>query len=469
MEKVQIMGTDEEVTEETTKLEKLVEAAGTSIDKDDHLWRPITNDVTRDLSLVKQQRMQKLAVFLWESNLLADRLIELPLAFILGDGIKLTVPDEKYQEVLNCFWSDPVNRMDLTLEEKLRELGLFGEQCYPAFVNEIDGHVRTGYLDPSLIETVVQDPDNAQIPIGVVTTKNKGVARRFRIIMNADEDVFTERTQEIRKTFTDGDVFYFRIRGLSNGSRGRSDLLPQMDWLDAYDQFMFGELDRNDSLRAFIWDVLVKGASQDEIDEKAKNIQVPDSGGVRVHNENEEWAAVAPELNSADTAAGARLFRNHILGGATIPEHWFGGGGDVNRSTAGEMDEPTFKILGMRQRRLRYMLEFIGTFVVRQAALANKETVGKDHVAYQVVCEVPDMVQRDTTKYAAALQQVVVAMVAAINGKLVTREFAIKMVTQTAKRLGIECEAEDLIKDLEKERTDDEEDDLPDEDVVEAV
>ena len=32
---------------------------------------------------------------------------------------------------------------------------------------------------------------------------------------------------------------------------------------------------------------------------------------------------------AGDTVATARLMRNHILGGAGVPEHWFGGGGDV--------------------------------------------------------------------------------------------------------------------------------------------
>jgi hypothetical protein len=50
--------------------------------------------------------------------------------------------------------------MSLKLPKKVRELSIYGEQCYPTFVNELDGFVRLGYLDPSLIETIVKDPDN---------------------------------------------------------------------------------------------------------------------------------------------------------------------------------------------------------------------------------------------------------------------------------------------------------------------
>jgi len=438
-------------TQAAEKPEKFVEAAGSSIDPDEDQWRPLTGNNDRDLEPIKQDRMQKLAKFLWESNLIADRIIELPLAFMLSDGVRLKVPDEEAQAVIEKFWYDPINNMDLALEEFARELALFGEQCYPVFVNQVNGHVRLGYLDPAEIDDVITDPDNKRQPIGIKTKKDgKGNYRRYRIIINADESVFGARARRKRKTFTDGECFYFRIRGLASGARGRSDLLPQMDWLDAYDQFLFGELDRNQGLRAFMWDVLIKGADESEVQKKAKSIQVPRSGGVRVHNESEVWTPQAPDMNAADTTQSARLFRNHALGGATIPEHWFGGGGDVNRSTAGEMDEPTFKILAARQRRLKYMLEVIGTFVIRMWADAQGKRIDESDREYWVTCELPEMVQRDTTKYAAAMQQVVSSCVAAMNAQLMTREVAIEIIVATARRLGVDKEPAQLLKDVEK-------------------
>lgn len=447
-------------TDETEQV-KFVEAAGASVDADEDQWRPLSGNHARDLEPMKQDRMQKLAKFLWESNLLADRIIELPLAFILGDGVKLTSPDTEAQTVLDKFWYDPINKMDLSLIEFARELALFGEQCYPVFVNQVNGHVRLGYLDPAEIDKVITDPDNARQPIGVHTKKDtKGNYRKYRVIINAGEDVFGTRARRKRKTYTDGDCFYFRIRGLASGSRGRSDLLPQMDWLDAYDQFLFGDLDRVAALRAFFWDVTIKGATQPECDARAKSLSLPTSGGTRVHNESETWAAVTPEIQSSDTSTAGRTFRNHVLGGATIPEHWFGGGGDVNRSTAGEMDEPTFKILGMRQRHIKYMLEEIGTFVIYQwAEKAGRRNV-VDNPDYWVTCELPEMVQRDTTKYAAALQQVVTAVVALINAKLITREVAIELIVSTAKRLGVDKDAKQLLEDVENMLQDQADDDI---------
>jgi hypothetical protein len=141
---------------------RLIEAAGASVEADEDQWRRLTGDGNRDLMPLTQARMREVARYLWEQNLLGNRLVELPLAYLLAEGVRLDSEDEQGQKALDRFWNDPNNAMDLKLPKKARELALYGEQCYPAFVNEHDGHVRIGYLDPVLIETVVGDPDNPE-------------------------------------------------------------------------------------------------------------------------------------------------------------------------------------------------------------------------------------------------------------------------------------------------------------------
>lgn len=440
-------------TEPAPRAETMREAAGTYADADEDQWRKLTGDADRDLSPMTQDRMQKMAAYLWESNLMANRLIELMVAYLLAEGVKLTCKDDLGQKTLNRFWRDPINNMPLKLAEKVRELALFGEQCYPVFLNEVSGAVRLGYLDPSLIGTVVMDPDNASQPIGVVTKKDrKGNSRRFRVIINGPEEVFTARTREIRAGFTDGPCFYIRVNNMAAGGRGRSDLLAQADWLDAYDSFLFGELDRAKFMRAFFWDVTLKGATEDQVKKKASEISAPSPGAVRVHNDSEEWKAETPDLKAADSSEHARLFRNHVLGGATIPEHWFGGGGDVNRSTAGEMGEPTFKVFSMRQGLWKIVLEDMGRYVLRQDALATggREPDFEDE-AYEVEAVFPELTSRDTTKWAAALQQVATAMLVMVNAQLITRATAVKMLATVAGRLGVEIDAEAEIAAAEAE------------------
>ena len=424
------------------------EATGVQVDADEDQWRKLTGDAQRDLSPMTQQKMQKIAHYLWEANLLANRIIELPVAYLLAEGVALKVDGESEeakanQATLDRFWADPINQMDLKLPKKVRELALFGEQVYPAFANEHNGAVRLGYLDPSLIETVVKDPDNPEQPIGIVTVKDrKGRARRYRVVINGDEDAFTSRTQSIRETFADGDAFYFQVNDLSSGSRGRSDLLAQADWLDGLDQFMWGELDRAAFLRAFIWDVTLKNADRATVEKRAKEIRTPSPGTINVHNDSELWEAMAPELKGYENAATARLFRNHVLGGASLPEHWFGGGGDVNRATAAEMGGPTFKMLAMRQRVWKHILESIGRYVLMKKASVESAKPDWSKPEWRVQAVFPDLVNEDVDKFANALSKIAIAAAAMVENNFITKKTALALIALVAGRLGLEIDAD---------------------------
>jgi len=437
---------------------RFVEAAGATIDhEDEEGWRRLTGDSNRDLAPMTQDRMLRLAHYVWRTNLLANRLIELPLAYLLAQGVSWRVDDEEAQGALDRHWRDGLNAWDIKLVKRARELGLFGEACYPVFRSDITGVVRIGYLDPVEIATVVMDPANREQPIGIVTKKNlKGESRRYRVIVNVPEDAFDERTQEIRKTFTTGDCFYFRVNDLCSASRGVSDLLAQLDWLDAYDQFLFGEVDRSSASRAFIWDVTLKGATPDEVAQRAKKITAPRSNSVRVHNDAEEWKAEAPALNSYDAASAARLIRNHMLGGATVPEHWYGGAEDVNKSTGSSMTEPTEKMLQMRQTFLGYMLMTIGEYVIRShwRVLDREPSAKQQAILLSLQVQWPEMTAKDTTKYAASLQQIVTAVAQSIAEGLLTRSTALRLIAAMAERLGVDIEVEEELEAALREQID---------------
>lgn len=181
----------------------LREAAGSQSNEDDEGWTRLSGDYAgsrRDLTPMRQDRMQRIAEWLWQSNLLANRLVELPLAYLLAEGVTLQCTDEDNQKLLDGFWRDPINNFPLKLEARARDLALKGEQCYIAHVNTGNGVVRLGYLDAGNIAHVVMDPDNPEQPIGVVTKKDaKGKHHKYRVIvLGEDSDLFSDRTVKIR-------------------------------------------------------------------------------------------------------------------------------------------------------------------------------------------------------------------------------------------------------------------------------
>lgn len=435
------MGTGVDARTET----RMLEAAGVTVDADDENWRRLSTDGRRDLAPVTQRRAQELAVYLWEANRLGNRLIELPLAFLLAEGVSLQVEDPEAQGWLDEMWLDPVNRLDLTLENKARELAMYGEQCWPAFVNEISGRVRLGYIDPSLIDQVIVDPHNGALPIGIAVLKPSGKRKLYRVIVNADEDdVFPPGSpaRRLRDGMVDGQCFYFRVNHLTAGRRGRPDVLSAIDWCDGYEQLLFGELERGTAMRSAIWDVTLKNATAEEVKERAKEIETPAPLSVRVHNDSETWAPLAPQLGAGDASVAARLFRNHVLGGSTIPEHWYGDGGDVNRATAGEMGEPALKVLAMRQRTLKLVLEELGRFTIRQrlAAIGRSVVDLSRDKAFQPRAVFPELTRRDLAKATTALAQLASALLPLIERGLMTEETALRAIALVAAQLGLEID-----------------------------
>ncbi len=155
--------------------------------------------------------------------------------------------------------------------------------------------------------------------------------------------------------------------------------------------------------------------------------------------------------NLSDTDTSAKLFRNHVLGGATIPEHWFGGAGDVNRATGEDMSGPTFKMMSMRQAFIGFILQELAKYVIRQWHLATQKTEPDfTDERFKVCVHWPEMVAKDTTRYASALQQVTQAVSQGISEQLLSRETGLKIIQSIAGRLGVEFDADTELEAIAK-------------------
>lgn len=377
----------------------------------------ISQQPERDLPGVTRDREIELAYFLYKTNILAGRMVELKRDFVVGDGFQVSSPDPEVQRALDEFWTDPVNRFDQEIGQRVLELGLYGEAAYPVFTTPNMGRVRLGYLDPARIDQVIADPENAAILIGIETKGIQGKRKRYPIVLSGEERaMLSPEAQRLRLSFPDNPIFFFTVNRVTNATRGSSDLLRKLDWLEAYEGWMFGRLEYFSQLGAFIWDVLLKGMNADQIREWLRDNPPPKPNSVRAHNEQVEWNAVSPELKAADIGAGARLFRNHILSDDGWPEHWFSEGGDVNRASAAEMGDPIIKSLTARQGVVKQMIVAMQRYNLRSRVAAGSlprtvtiERGGEPQTvapweAFEV--SAPEIASRDLTRLGGVIVQV---------------------------------------------------------------
>lgn len=340
----------------------------------------------RGLTPLDQSRMIEIAVYLYDANPMAKSLIELINDFIVGEGFALKSKHEDLQRILDTFWHDPVNAWPQKQFQRFRQLSIFGDQTWPTFVRRGDGRVRLGYIDPANIQAVMTDPDNAEVLVSVHRKQPPGMNLPPIPIIRVDERSGS-RTEgylmggDPRAGDTISGTFFFAINNLSNSPRGRSDLLTIFDWLDLYDQFLFGQAERAAHLSDFVYDVTLKGFTPDQMRQWAVDNPMPTGASMRVHNENVTWQVVSPNLQASDVSEQARTIRGQIATPHRLPEGWLFQGAESNRAILAEQAIPTYKYLSRRQHQVKAMLQHIGEFVRDQAIIAGAlPKIGRAHV-----------------------------------------------------------------------------------------
>jgi hypothetical protein len=372
----------------------------TSGDGEDAKFQRITSPQTlRDLNPLMHDRMQQVCFFLAVTTPFGKRIVEIITSYVVGERFKVICEDPAAQAIVDRFWDDEINDMENRVQAMCNELTTFGEFCVPVTVNPVDGFVRLGYIDPMQIDAVeygkMTTPGGDQevsFPVAVRLRKEVGVPEQKRLsIVRTDEDIMSESYG-----YLTGETFYFAINKAMSASRGLSELFSLADWIDVFDQMIFDFADKVRFLNSFVWKYTLNGADQKTVEKYQKSItdNPPRQGGVHVTNDKVDIEALTPDFKGADMSAGAEMVKKYGLGGAGLPDWFFGDSGSGNRSTAQEMQGPTGKKLLTRQNHQVNCIKRMTTFVLQQAKLHG--TLGVN-VNTNHTIEVPELLVRDLT------------------------------------------------------------------------
>lgn len=491
---------------------------------------------TRELNPLQHQRSIELAYLLYESNPLGKAIVETTRDFVLGDDPTVTVTEEddaarqEQQSVINRFWDDSINLFNIKLPNKVMELGLYGEQCYPVEINPVDGSVRLGYIDPAAIQKVLVDPRNVERELAIITYvrdvsgmpeekwykiiapdenpnsewfgRLRGISMEGPSLHNQNDDqgadgaafdpsvvqsgdqangngsarsgFLGDRDANVAPTGMGnsgrdpasvywydtegrlcshkvaGSCFYFTVNKVSNATRGRSDMLSLIDWVDAYDQLLFNEVDRGLLLKAFIWDVSLEGYNDNQIAEYKKANPQPRPGAVRYHNNRVVWQAVTPDLKAADSKEAADLILSYIATGARLPKTWLAGTMDVNKATAQELSTPALVRLSGRQKLIKWIIFHILTFVLDQAEIKGtikkraKEKGFLSPKLWAMHVNLPDLKQTNQIAVAQAINNIVVGLGLAVQQGMIDLVLARECVVMFIQQMGVEVNLTEL-------------------------
>lgn len=444
-------------------------------DPDEHLgpagggtryMRSITGDKLRlverkELPPHVRTKVQKVAAQLWDGNPLARRFIVRLVNYLLGDGITVQAKHDNeatksaIQEVIDRFWKDRRNRIARRLPRWLAALETYGELALVTTVNPATGLVRLAYVSPSRILDVKSEPGDIEHLTQLHLQRWESGSENdpdVREIVRPDESDPEAGSKHYGRLA--GQAFYWGVNHLPDMVRGRPSQLVVADFLDADDQLIWNLLERTAFGNAFVWDVTLMGADDDEIKRwRRENGAPPKPGSVVVHNDKVTYEAKSADLKSMDSVTQHDLLAGVIALAHGMPAMWFTAQNDPNRANGENLTGPTLKDMTAKQRQVREMVSDLVAFQLDQAVLvgvlaANDIPDPYDHFTV----EMPDLSAADTAAASSALGAIVAAVVMANKEGLITKELAVRATTMILNQLGLEADAAEVLEQATKEK-----------------
>jgi len=418
---------------------------GASGTEEDYFWRRLSDNWTQKDVLPGTYLQIHNEVFeAYNANPMANAIVEMGVNFVLGDGLSYNATSKKVQKVLDDFWTDPDNHMNLRQFELATELSLYGEIFIRFFVNPYDGHVKIASLDPSLVDEIRCNPDNIEQQLAVHRRDlggtqpgqgaDSGSAQATPVLpIGADAQPPSTAIRGVWYSIPD-EVMHFAVNKVSNAKRGKSDLATLLPWLRRYKDWLIDRVRINKYKAAFLWDVTLQGADMATIQQKAMEYaRPPEPGSVLVHNEGETWTAVQPNINAQEAAADGQAVKLMVAMGAGIPIHYLSEGGDVNRATAAEMGLPTIKRFQRRQDYLKYILTAIFDRVIAEAKRAGTIPRTTDET-YEI--HFPNLLVEDDDAIGMSAWHMAQALSIVHGMNLLPREEALQIFLHTVRHEG---------------------------------
>jgi hypothetical protein len=394
--------------------------------EEDYFWRRLSDTWSqKDVLPGTYREIHNQVYEAYNSNPLANAIVELGVNFVLGDGLHIDAEHPRVQKLIDRFWNDPDNHMSLRQYDIATELSLYGEIFIRIFVNPYDGQVKVAMIDPSLIDEIECDPENIERQLRChmrVGSHESGVGKQATAPSGLPTS--DSRLSGLWLSIPD-EVMHFAVNKVSNARRGKSDLATLLPWLRRYKDWLIDRVRINKYKAAYLWDVTLTGGTRQTIEAKMMEYaRPPEPGSVLVHNESEQWKAVQPMIDAGSVAADGQAIKMMVAIGAGIPEHYLSEGGDVNRATAAEMSLPVLKKYQRRQDVIRHILTSLIDRAIVEARAAGTLPRTID-TSYTITF--PDLKAENTRDIGTAAWHMSQALEGATSLGIISRETASKL------------------------------------------
>lgn len=475
VEAMQAEFNEEILTERMAQLELALEDAN---------WMRLMFENEHEFSRDGIRKITDLARIMYIKNPLINRAALVMALYVWAQGVNVKYKDKTLNKILQDFWDDPKNRVELTSHQSqmMKQIDMEVESniFFVFFTRPSDGRVRVRTLAFDEITEIISDPEDSKTPWYYVrkwTEKklNPATGRSATRQCQAyyPDWQYNPKVKPVKigsvEVMWSSPVYHVKMGGMSRWKFGVSQVYSAIDWARAYKEFLEDVASLMRAYSRFAWKRITKG-KKGVAAEKAKMATTLAAGGTRTEtNPPPVTGAMAFMGEGTDlqpmqlrgaaiSAEDGRRFLLMVAAGVGLPETYFGDVSVGTFATAKSMDRPTE--LAMKERQTFWTDTFRSMFeyVLLQAMKANespikalghiKQTDDSDEIEEHIVwnsgvntmvdIDFPPILEKDIQ---TAVQAVVTALT--LNGQQLTL-----LDEQTATRLILKAMAEDDVDEI---------------------
>jgi hypothetical protein len=257
--------------------------------------------------------------------------------------------EEVTSKALKTYWNSKDNAPVLSPRGQRKnsdKLLIDGEIFFAVFLGA-QGQATIRTVDPLEITEIITNPDDIEdvklykrewsTPQG---QQKVGYYRSFR---NEKDEATPDSTGTSRQSTED--AFIYHLTYNTTGQRGLPLLLPALDWIKLYRQFLASRVAVMLALARFAWKAKVQGGAAAVASAKAVyNEQTPAAGSVAIENMGADLQPIKTDSGASQAYQDGRMIKLQVAAATGWPEQYFGDVSTGNLATAKTVELPVKKM-----------------------------------------------------------------------------------------------------------------------------
>ena len=281
---------------------------------------------------------------------LCKQAIRLWTDYAFGSGMNWSMKDENATKALSAFWYAPQNANLLKArgQRMSSDKALIDGEIFFALFLGSQGSATIRRIDPLEITEIITDPDDIEDVRYYKRSWSSASAQPktayYRSVGNLKDKGVQDSLGTNVKATEEAIVFHLALNTI--GQRGNSLLLPVIDWVKLYRDFMASRVAIMLALAKFAWKVKVKGgAGAVAATQGVYQDQKPAAGSIAVENLGADLQPIHTDSGAQNAYQDGRQIKLQVAAGTGFPEQYFGDISIGNLATAKTVELPVSKMI----------------------------------------------------------------------------------------------------------------------------